>query len=232
MTKLLDDTLVQQVTEALSVIDRPVELLLFTASDLVIPGQDAPGEQRAARSLLQEVVECHPDVELVERKIAVDDDARAWGITRAPTLVVRERGSDRHNVRFLGVPSGYEFQTLVESIRMVGTATSGLPEEIGDALRALPAPVHLQSFVTPTCPYCPRAVVAGYRMAIESPQVLAEGIAANEFPTLSQKYRISGVPDTVIDGSAGQQRVLGGQPERVFVEAVLKAAGIEAGAAA
>jgi glutaredoxin-like protein len=232
MTKLLDDTLVQQVTDALGVIDRPVELLLFTASDLVVPGQDPPGEQRAARALLQEVAACHPDVELVERRVAIDDDARAWGISRAPTLVVRERGSDRHNVRFVGVPSGYEFQTLIEAIRLVGTATSGLPEEAVAALRALPAPVRLQSFVTPTCPYCPRAVVAGYRMAIETPQVVAEGVAANEFPTLSQRYRISGVPDTVIDGAAGQERVLGGQPERVFVEAVLKAAGVGASAAA
>jgi thiol-disulfide isomerase/thioredoxin len=85
--------------------------------------------------------------------------------------------------------------------------------------------VRLQAFVTPTCPYCPRAVLAAYRLALVNPNVVAEGVEASEFPALAQRYRISGVPDTVIDGPGGQERVLGGQPDRVFVEAVLKVAG-------
>jgi len=62
-------------------------------------------------------------------------------------------------------------------------------------------------------------------LAYHHPQIRAEGIEANEFPALSQRHRISGVPDTIISGTT-TERVLGAQPERAFVEATLKAAGV------
>ena len=85
-------------------------------------------------------------------------------------------------------------------------------------------PVRMQAFVTPSCPYCPRAVLTGYRFALENPNILAEGVEASEFPILSNKYGIQGVPDTVIDGAGGTERVLGGQPEHIFLQQVLKVA--------
>jgi glutaredoxin-like protein len=130
----------------------------------------------------------------------------------------------------VGLPAGYEFQTLVEALRMIGTGDSGLGEESVARIASVTAPVRLQAFVTPTCPYCPRAVLAAYRLALVNPNVVAEGVEASEFPALAQRYRISGVPDTIIDGPAGQERVLGGQPDRVFVDAVLKVAGVAAAA--
>ncbi|MCL4454111.1 MAG: hypothetical protein M1157_00485, partial [Deinococcus sp.] len=66
-----------------------------------------------------------------------------------------------------------------------------------------------------------------FNFAFLNPHVVAEGVEANEFPVLSDQYRISGVPDTVISGKT-VERVLGGQPDRVFVEATLKAAGVAA----
>jgi hypothetical protein len=64
-------------------------------------------------------------------------------------------------------------------------------------------------------------------LAFHNPQVVAEGIEASEFPRLSTQFRISSVPDTIITGER-QERVLGGQPDRVFVEAVLKASAVAA----
>lgn len=74
----------------------------------------------------------------------------------------------------------------------------------------------------PPAPYWPQAVLASYKLAYHNPLVVAEGVEANEFPQLSRRYNISGVPDTIISG-ATQQRVLDGQPDRAFVEAALKA---------
>jgi alkyl hydroperoxide reductase subunit AhpF len=111
---------------------------------------------------------------------------------------------------------------------MVGTGESGLGPASVERVAELSEPVRLQAFVTPTCPYCPRAVLAAYRLALANPNVVAEGVEASEFPQLAQRYRISGVPDTVIDGPNGQERVLGGQPDKVFLDAVLKVAGAAA----
>ncbi len=51
--------------------------------------------------------------------------------------------------------------------------TQELVEELAPAirekLRALKEPLALQVFVTPTCPYCPNAVVTAFKFAMESP---------------------------------------------------------------
>jgi glutaredoxin-like protein len=228
MDRFLDDQLLAQLNEAFEPLDRDVEMLVYTASRLVLPGAEPAGEEQATLSLLREVAAASPRLSVVERSLGADAGARERGITRTPTIVLRERGSDRDNLRFVGLPAGYEFQTLVEALRMIGTGDSGLGEESAAQIASVTAPVRLQAFVTPTCPYCPRAVLAAYRLALVNPNVVAEGVEASEFPALAQRYRISGVPDTIIDGPAGQERVLGGQPDRVFIEAVLKVAGVAA----
>lgn len=222
---ILDATLQQQVKDALAPLLKPVEMVVYTGSSLVIPGQDAPGQQEETLKLLREVAATSDQLTVSERSLVGDQEAAAIGITLAPTTLLREAGTARHNIRFIGLPAGYEFQTLIETLLLLGTGQSRLSATSQQRLAAITTPVTLQSFVTPTCPYCPRAVLTAFELAYHHPQILAEGIEANEFPTLSQRHRISGVPDTIISG-ATTERVLGAQPERAFVEATLKAAGV------
>lgn len=222
---ILDTALQQQVKDALAPLLKPVEMVVYTGSMLVIPGQDAPGQQEETLQLLSEVAATSDKLTVIERSLIGDQEAAALGITLAPTTLLREAGTSRHNIRFLGLPAGYEFQTLLETLLLLGTGQSRLSTTSQQRIAAITAPVTLQSFVTPTCPYCPRAVLTAFELAYHNPQILAEGIEANEFPALSQRYRISGVPDTIISGITSE-RVLGAQPERAFVEATLKAAGM------
>ncbi len=53
--------------------------------------------------------------------------------------------------------------------------------------------------------------------------VLAEGVEAMEFQELSQKFEISGVPDTVINADAG--RVLGAVPEPQMLAELIRILG-------
>ncbi len=230
MERFLDDQLTAQLAEAFAPLDRDVEMVVYVASRLVVPGQEDAGEEAAALQLVREVAATSDRLTVVEKTL--DGVARGRGIVRTPTTLFRAAGSDADNVRFIGLPSGYEFQTLVEVLRMVGTGDSGLGPASVERLAELSEPVRLQAFVTPTCPYCPRAVLAAYRLALANPNVIAEGVEASEFPQLAQRYRISGVPDTIVDGPSGQERVLGGQPDKVFLDAVLKVAGTAASNAA
>lgn len=219
----LDDNIKSQVRDALSSLQHDVEMVVYTGGKVVVPGQDAAGEQEATLQLLREVAELNDHVEVVEKSLASDESARANGITRAPTTLFRRKGTERHNMRFLGIPSGYEFTTLLETLLMLGTdelevtPTLETVQEIEDAL-------HLQTFVTPTCPYCPRAVLTAFRFALVNDRIVAEGVEANEFPQLSQQYRISGVPDTIVTGTS-EARVLGAQPEHAFADALHQATG-------
>jgi glutaredoxin-like protein len=226
----IDEKTANQVRTALEALERDVELLVYTASSLVVPGRDEPGEQRATLELLNEVVTLSGRLELVERPLSAGE-ARQHGIELAPTLVLREKGSELHNIRFLGLPGGYEFQTLIGAILLVGgngaAAGGNGGGTAGERLEEVAVPILIRAFVTSTCPYCPQAVLTAFRFALANPAIVAEGIEANEFPRLAQRYRVSGVPDTIIEGERNE-RVLGGQPERVFVEAVRRAAGLEA----
>jgi len=58
-------------------------------------------------------------------------------------------------------------------------------------------------------------------MAIASPRVTAQCIEANEFPELSQRYRVMAVPKVVINDKVEFE---GAVPERDFLDAVLEAA--------
>ena len=63
------------------------------------------------------------------------------------------------------------------------------------------------------------------RMSLASPLVAARTVEANEFPELSQRYGVQGVPRTVVNDRGA---FVGALPEEQFVEAVLRLAGAAA----
>jgi predicted DsbA family dithiol-disulfide isomerase len=61
-------------------------------------------------------------------------------------------------------------------------------------------------------------------MAIASPLVTARSVEANEFPALSQRFAVRGVPRTIVNQSGA---IEGALPESRFVERILSLAGVE-----
>ncbi len=61
-------------------------------------------------------------------------------------------------------------------------------------------------------------------MAVEFENVTADVIEANEFPDLSRRYAVSGVPKTIINDKV---QFTGAVPEEHFVAAIQQAAGVE-----
>lgn len=58
-------------------------------------------------------------------------------------------------------------------------------------------------------------------MAIASPKVTARIVEASEYPDLVQKYRVSGVPKTVVNETV---EILGARDEETFVRTAIGAA--------
>jgi predicted DsbA family dithiol-disulfide isomerase len=56
-------------------------------------------------------------------------------------------------------------------------------------------------------------------MAVESPLIRATCVEATEFLELSRRYRVTGVPKTVVNESI---EILGALPEDAFVSAVVQ----------
>jgi len=135
------------------------------------------------------------------------------GVDKIPAIAVV--GAENYGVRFYGIPSGYEFTSLLHATRMVAAGKPELSEEGMQALAEVTEPVHMQVFVTPTCPYCPRSVVLAHQMAVASPMVRADMVEATEFPHLAIKYRVMGVPRTVINEVV---HIEGAAPEPMVLE--------------
>jgi hypothetical protein len=56
-------------------------------------------------------------------------------------------------------------------------------------------------------------------MALESPHVTAIAVEATEYPDLARRYRVTGVPKTVVNDEV---EILGGLPEDLFVQQALQ----------
>jgi alkyl hydroperoxide reductase subunit AhpF len=69
-------------------------------------------------------------------------------VTESPAVVVE--GAQDYGIRFLGIPAGYEFSNLIDSIVAVSTGRPGLSEETVTVLAGLTEDVTIKVFATPT----------------------------------------------------------------------------------
>ena len=209
---LLNEEVRQQVKEQLASLTNPVRLIMFT--------QDFECHYCAeTRQLVEEVAEQSSQLKAEIYDFQADEEvAEKYGVDKIPAVVVV--GEADYGIRFFGIPSGYEFTSLLEAIQSVSRGEPDLSQETEDYLSSLEEPIHLQVFVTPTCPYCPQAVVLAHQMALASPMVSADMVEAQEFPHLSTKYQVMGVPRTVINESTHLE---GATPESMVLEKVQEA---------
>ena len=203
----------QTVRGHLAVIEEPVRLLFFTQTI------GAPETAHIARQVLDEIVSLNDLVTLEEVNVVLEQDrAREYGIEHIPATVLL-KGTEDTRIRFLGAPAGYEFMSLIEAVILAGTNDSGLtPDSRALVAEHVTSPLDIQVFVTPTCPHCPRAVTLAHRLAIESPFIRASCVEATEFMDLSRKFRVTGVPKTIVNESI---EILGALPEDEFVRTVV-----------
>jgi glutaredoxin-like protein len=175
---------------------------------------------KESRQLAQEVGGLMPEKIKVEVYDFVKDvdKAKEFNVDKVPAIVIV--GKRDYGIRYYGIPFGYEFSTFVDTIMNVSKGTTNLSEETKKKLASVEKPVHIQVFVTLTCPYCPVAAGLADKFAIESEKVRADIVEVGEFPYLAQKYSVMGVPKIVINE---RTEIVGAVPETQFVEHVLQA---------
>ena len=213
---LLNEEIKTQLRDEFANLTRPVKLVMFT--------QELECQYcTETRELAQEVADLSDKIEVEVYDFVADTEiVETYGIDKIPAMAIVKGGDEPHDygIRLYGIPSGYEFSTLIEDIAMVSTGESGLDKATKDELAALTTPLHLQVFVTPTCPYCPPAVRLAHKMALESELVTGDMVEAIEFPHVSNKYQVMGVPRTVINEDTFLE---GAAPEAMLMAKVREA---------
>lgn len=201
MKKLLNEQVVKQINAAFADLMEPVQILYFGSKEECEYCDET-------RQLLEEVTALSDTLQLAAYNIGENREmAGEFNISGAPAILIAAQDHDQIRnlgIYFSGVPSGHEFSTFINDILLVSRRDSGLDEQTRQYLRNLDKPLLMQVFVTPTCPYCPRAVLLAHQMAMENPQMVrAEGVDAVEFPELASRFNVRGVPQTVINSGAG-----------------------------
>ncbi|MCE7741515.1 MAG: glutaredoxin [Candidatus Heimdallarchaeota archaeon] len=211
----VDDNIKRQVKEIFKHMENEVSVKLFVDKDKCLTCAQT-------KEILELLVELAPENKLVLTIFNKEDnppEIDKYGVKRFPTILLH--GDEEYKVVFTGIPSGYEFGSLVEDILDISARKVTLKPENLEKIKKIDKPMHIQVFVTPTCPYCPAAVRMAHKLAMANPNITGEAVEATEFPLLSQKYYVMGVPKTVIN--EGKVSFEGAYPEDGFVEKVLEA---------
>jgi alkyl hydroperoxide reductase subunit AhpF len=121
----------------------PVRLVVFTTQ------LGASEYSLETERLVREVAECSDRVTVEILNLHIDRErAEAYGVDRVPAIVVE--GARDYGIRFFGIPMGYEFTNLIDSMIAASSGTPSLGVETLERLASLKEHVHIQVFSTPT----------------------------------------------------------------------------------
>lgn len=98
-------------------------------------------EIAALNDKIQVVVHLYPTEELEVGK---------YGIERVPALILENSEGEDTGVRFYGMPSGFELDTLVEDIVDISTGKVNLPANLISEIEQIKNDATIKVFTTPT----------------------------------------------------------------------------------
>ncbi len=218
MERMLNDEITAQVKGVLD------ENLAHSVKILFFESKERCDYCSQTRQLLEEIIPLHSMLSMDSFDMEYHSEMAArYGVDKTPAIVLT--GSEHEQIidfgiRFYGIPAGHEFTSLINDIILVSRRDSGLKPATREFLQTLDRNIHLQVFVTPSCPYCPRAVTLAHAMALENIFVTADMIESTEFNELSARYQVSGVPHTTIN--EGTFTMVGSGPEEMLVDEIRK----------
>jgi alkyl hydroperoxide reductase subunit AhpF len=145
---VLNDGLKKQILDIFNAqLLHPVEIIFFSKLDNCESCKDT-------KILLEELSSLSEKIFL--KTYSYDENpklAHQYKIDLTPSLVIAGREPGKiidYGIRFSGLPSGYEFSSLIQAIILVSKRDSGLKLETRKTLHELKSPVNLKVFATPT----------------------------------------------------------------------------------
>ncbi len=205
----------QFVTENFKKLQNPTRVIFFSGPTCQYCS--------AIKEILTTVQGMAPEGKVIFEEHNFEDEkelANKLGVDKYPATVIK---AGAKKVYYYGIMSGYEFGSLIEDIIDLSTDDVHLEDETVKFLEKIKDDVRMQVFVTPTCPYCPRTVRLAHKFAMINPKIIADMVEAIEFPDLSNKYMVSGVPKTILTVNGKDiDSLVGAAPEPYFLDFLRK----------
>lgn len=121
-----------------------------------------------------------------------------YTIDKLPSVVILDENEKYTGIKFSGIPSGHEVNSIVLAVYNVGSQGQEIQTTTVDKIKALPKK-KVQIFVSLTCHYCPEVVAACQRISSLNSNVEAEMVDIGVFPELKKEKKIMSVPAMIID---------------------------------
>lgn len=132
-----------------------------------------------------------------------------------PLLELLNQQQNLTGIRFAGIPTGHELNSLVLAVYNLAGPGQELAPELIERIKALPV-TKIKIGVALTCHFCPDVVSTCQHMAAINPNVSAEMLDLQLFPELRQAKHIMSVPATMIND---QPVIFGSQTAEQLVAA-------------
>lgn len=130
-----------EIKKRLEEVQNDVKLILFSQS---LNCESCPETE----ALLRELAALSDKLKLELLNPHLDrEKAEQYKVTGIPTLILE--GDRDYGIRYMGMPGGYEFASLLEDIIAVGKRSSGLSDASREKLQAVTEPINIKVFVTP-----------------------------------------------------------------------------------
>jgi glutaredoxin-like protein len=140
--KIIQDSDKAAVEERLKEVAEPITIINFTQE---IECQFC----KETHWLLEDLASLSDKLTLEVYNFQLDKEmVEKYQIDKIPATVLL--GKKDYGIRFYGIPSGYEFASLLDEIVALSKNDSGLSAETKDRIKEVKTPLHLQVFVTPT----------------------------------------------------------------------------------
>ena len=210
---VIDEGRLSQIGEKLKEMTNPVTAIIFTAEDGCEYCKDA-------ENLLKEIQSVAPKLIVKSYLLSKNAaEAKKYRIEKTPAIILENGSSKIGLLRYFGLPAGYEKSTFLSDLIDLSRGEPKISSSLKEQVRSISFPVHIQVFVTPQCPYCPPAVKLAHDFAMLNPNVTGDMVEVTEFPDLSEKYNVMGVPKTVINETLELE---GAYPIDVVIKKILE----------
>ena len=122
------------------------------------------------------------------------------GLLRSPISFLMQADGVDTGIRFSGIPSGHEFNSLILAI----LHASGTPLKLDDSVKNIIAGVeetlHFEVFISLSCHNCPDVVQSLNQFALLNPNISTEMIDGGHYQALIKERDIQGVPSVYLNG--------------------------------
>jgi alkyl hydroperoxide reductase subunit F len=122
------------------------------------------------------------------------------GMLRSPVSFLLEVDGQPNGIRFSGIPSGHEFNSLILAILHSSGTAMKLDDSIVSIIKKINEPLNFEVFVSLSCHNCPDVVQALNQFAVLNPNISSEMIDGGVYPELVAERDIQGVPCVFLNG--------------------------------